>query len=289
MDLLFDVLDNVPKIAKLSNSASTLWWFVIFPVKLSYLFFFRRLILRLRNLKIWWWCVVPFTIAAGLACLAASWLTCPYFTLQGVMCELNMSPHVASSLMLLSACSGPSASYRTIRDTSITTVMDVVTDVLIVSFPITLLWKVRINMHQKLGLALFLCLSLVMVIVAIVRIAGINLRGGNVDIVWLAFWMQQECSIAVIMVASSAFRSLLVVNTVESPSPGYSPGSWKRRMLRRRPSPNRDDMESANGLPQVPRATLTGMRTVIRDMRISAILPSRRESEGMTRLTESSQ
>jgi hypothetical protein len=166
--------------------------------------------------------------------------------------------------------------------------MDVVTDVLIVSFPITLLWKVRINMRQKLGLALFLCLSLVMVIVAIVRIAGINLRGGNVDIVWLAFWMQQECSIAVIMVSSSAFRSFFVVNTVDSPSPGYSPGSWKRRLLRRRPSPNRDDMESANGLPQVPRATLTGMRTAIRDMRISTILPSRRESEGMTRLSESS-
>ena len=96
LDLLLDVLDKVPKIAKMSNAASTLWWFVIFPVKLAYLFFFRRLIVRLRNLKIWWWCVVPFTIAAGLASLTASWLTCPYFTLEGVMCECDMASHLFS-------------------------------------------------------------------------------------------------------------------------------------------------------------------------------------------------
>ena len=166
--------------------------------------------------------------------------------------------------------------------------MDIVTDLLVVSFPIILLWKVQITMRQKLGLALFLCLSLVMVVVAVVRIAGIHLSRGNVDIVWLAFWMQQESSIAVIMVSSSAFRSFFVVNTVDSPSPGYSPGSWKRKLLRRRPSPHRDDMESANGLPQIPRATLTGIRTKIRDMQISTILSGRRES-GMTRLSESSE
>lgn len=166
--------------------------------------------------------------------------------------------------------------------------MDVVTDCLVVSFPIALLWKVRINVRQKLGLALFLCLSLIMVIIAIVRVAGIKLSGGNVDIVWLAFWMQQECSIAVIMVSSSAFRSFFVTGTANSPSPACSPESWKRRLLRRRPSPDRDDMESANGLPQVPRATLTGMQTAIRDMRISATWPSGRESEGMTRLSERS-
>jgi hypothetical protein len=86
-DILANVLDDVPRISKLSNAAATLWWFVIFPVKLAYLFFFRRLIVRLRNLRIWWWCVVAFTIPAGLVCVAVSWLTCPYFTLQGVICK----------------------------------------------------------------------------------------------------------------------------------------------------------------------------------------------------------
>lgn len=266
-DLLLNVLDDIPKIAKLSNSAATLWWFVIFPVKLAYLFFFRRLLVRLPNLKRWWWCVVAFTIPAGLASVAAAWLTCPYFTVEGVICKWNIGQSAIFGAEILSpACSGASASYRTIRDTSITTVMDVVTDILVVSFPIALLWKVRINLRQKLGLALVLCLSIVMVIIAIVRIAGIRLGGGNVDIVWLAFWMQQECSVAVIMVSCSAFRSFFVASTANSPAPEHSPNSWKRKLLQRRPSPDRDDLESANGLPQIPRPTLTGMRSAIRNI-----------------------
>lgn len=59
--------------------------------------------------------------------------------------------------------------------------------------------------HQKLGLGIILSLSLVMAIVAIVRIAGIRMSGGEVDIVWLAFWQQQECSIAVSTLAITAF------------------------------------------------------------------------------------
>jgi hypothetical protein len=164
--------------------------------------------------------------------------------------------------------------------------MDVVSDLLVLSFPIIVLWNVRINIRQKLGVAFFLCLSVVMVVVAIVRIAGVLLHNGNIDIVWLAFWMQQESSIAVIMVSSSTFRSFFVANTTDSP-PEYSLESWKRRLLRRRPSPDQDDMESANGLPQIPRATLTGIRTKIRDMEILTILPGRGES-GMSRLSESS-
>lgn len=86
-ELLFDLVETIPTIAKEENAASTLWWFVIFPVKLAYLLFFRRLISRVHNLNIWWWIVVIFTVAAGCTCLAASWLTCPYFTIEEVLCE----------------------------------------------------------------------------------------------------------------------------------------------------------------------------------------------------------
>ncbi len=87
--LLFKLFAKIPEISKKSNAASTLWWFVLFPVKLAYLFFFRRLSGHLRGLTIWWWCVVPFTIAAGLVSVVASWLTCPYFTVEGLLCKLQ--------------------------------------------------------------------------------------------------------------------------------------------------------------------------------------------------------
>ena len=144
--------------------------------------------------------------------------------------------------------------------------MDIMSDLLVLSLPVSILWKVRISVRQKIGLAFSLCLSGVMIIVTIIRIAGMRQRGsGSVDIVWVAFWQQQECSIAVLMVSVSAFRSLFV------PSPAtpalqrqqrYSPSEKGRRLLRRRPDPDLYDTHETNGLPQIPSATLTAMATV---------------------------
>ena len=106
-----------------------------------------------------------------------------------------------------------------------------------------------------------------MVIVTIVRIAGMQHGGnGNVDIVWLAFWQQQECSIAVLMVSISAFRPLFVPSPSKPPihrQQIYSPSEKGRRLLRRRPDPGLYDTHETNGLPQIPSATLTGMASVI--------------------------
>lgn len=164
------------------------------------------------------------------------------------------------------ACAGPSAQHRTIRDTAITTVMDIMSDLLVLSLPVIILWKVRISVRQKIGLAFSLCLSCVMVIVTIVRIAGMRRKGsGSVDIVWLAFWQQQECSIAVLMVSVSAFRSLFIPSP-KTPAPRQqrdSPSEKGRRLLRRRPDPDLYDTHETNGLPQIPTATLTGMATLM--------------------------
>ena len=104
-----------------------------------------------------------------------------------------------------------------------------------------------------------------MIIVVIVRIAGMR-RRSNIDIVWLEFWSQQECSIAVLMVSVSAFRSLFVpspANPLIQRQQRSSPSEKKRRFLRRRPDPDLYDTHETNGLPQIPSATLTGMVTAI--------------------------
>lgn len=141
--------------------------------------------------------------------------------------------------------------------------MDITTDALVVSIPIVLLWRVRINFRQKIGLGILLCLSLVMAIIAIARMSGINLTSKNVDIVWLAFWQQQECSVAVIMISISAFRSLFVANTSKGPSPkNFSKPRYRNRLYLKFTG---SDKDTGFGLPHIPGATLTGMRSVIRD------------------------
>ena len=145
--------------------------------------------------------------------------------------------------------------------------MDITSDLLVLSVPVTILWRVRISVRQKIGLAFSLCLSCVMVLVTIVRVAGLRPRGiGSVDIVWLVFWQQQECSIAVLMVSVSAFRSLFVPSPAQPPAPKqqrHSPSEKSRRLLRRRPDADLYDTHETNRLPQIPNATLTGLATVI--------------------------
>jgi hypothetical protein len=169
--------------------------------------------------------------------------------------------------------------------------MDISTDLLVLSFPPLLLWRVRITPRQKLGLTISLCLSAAMIIVAIVRMAGIQLPGGTPDIVWLAFWQQQECSIAVTMVSASAFRSFFCAKDQNSgfarrrgqKSPRYiTPTSYRKRYFKKA-SADEDETELGhdNGLPTIPGATLQGMQTVIRESRMSRLWPS---SGGMVRL-----
>lgn len=132
----------------------------------------------------------------------------------------------------------------------------------VASLPIMLLWKVQISMHQKLGLGIMLSLSLVMAIVAIVRLAGIRLGGGEVDIVWLAFWQQQECSIAVCMLSVTAFRSFFVANSTPDRARIVS-AYWKNKLLRRK-ALDESGEKGVGDLPTIPSATLTGVRTMIR-------------------------
>ena len=138
----------------------------------------------------------------------------------------------------------------------------------VVSFPVTLLWKVRMNMRQKLGLGSSLCLSFVMVIVAVIRISGARLPSGLPDFVWLSFWQQQECSIAVTMVSLAAFRSLFVTDASrQAMRPKYTSSYWKQKKMawNRRKCWQDLDNFSLGSLPVIPSATMTGLRTFIRE------------------------
>ena len=139
---------------------------------------------------------------------------------------------------------------------------------IVASVPVILLWRVRIQFRQKLGLGIVLCLSLVMAIFAIIRAAGVRLPSGNVDIVWLAFWQQQECSVAVLMVSLTAFRSFFVAGPAGVGAAGvrkarkaqYTSTYWKQRLLQRKKGSEKGPEIEVT----IPSATLTGMGTVIR-------------------------
>ncbi|MCJ1436598.1 hypothetical protein MMC27_005978 [Xylographa pallens] len=90
-----------------------------------------------------------------------------------------------------------------------TTALDIFTDLLVLSIPIALLWKVKISLHRKLALGSMLCLSAFMIIIAIIRTALAPLPENQViDTSWLVFWEGIEATTAIIMVSLTVFRSL---------------------------------------------------------------------------------
>ena len=82
-----EVLEEIPRVSNQENATQNISWLVVFSVKIASLFFFRRLVSHLRGLNAWWRVATTLTILAGFVSIAVSWLTCPYFTIEDLLCE----------------------------------------------------------------------------------------------------------------------------------------------------------------------------------------------------------
>lgn len=79
----------------------------------------------------------------------------------------------------------------------------------VVAIPVSLLWRVRMKAAQKLALGVFLCLSVCMIIAAIVRLSTIRYHG-KPEAPWSLMWHHIEACVAVTMLSLTAFRSVFV-------------------------------------------------------------------------------
>ena len=137
----------------------------------------------------------------------------------------------------------------------------------VVSIPILILHKSQMKMPQKLSLGVFLCLSVVMIIVAVTRMSAYRIHG-ILDLTWEIFWIWTEGCIASIMGSMAAFRTLFLPSVSRNAKrreerPPYSMRERLMRKAKRRKDSEWEEMEN-EGLPQIPAATLTGVRTFIR-------------------------
>lgn len=105
-----------------------------------------------------------------------------------------------------------------------------------------------------------------MIIVALIRTSTLPRSGIVQDVPYEFFLQQLEASIAVLMASVSVFRSLFVSEgsraARRNPNMGWTAREnlWKRK---RRTLHSDSDLET-NGLPFIPSATMTGLRSFIR-------------------------
>jgi hypothetical protein len=118
----------------------------------------------------------------------------------------------------------------------------------------------------KIGIGIFLCLSFFMIACSIIRAAGTYYRSA-LDYPWQVFWLHAEACIGLIMGSITVYRSTLVGSSEVS----EKIHTYLRRLRGKRSTsgptgtPESDSM--ADSKPhklslKVPRATLTGLRTM---------------------------
>jgi hypothetical protein len=111
-----------------------------------------------------------------------------------------------------------------------------------------------------------------MMATTIARVAGL-IHKGKVDTIWEIYWTLISAEVGVFMAAATAFRSFFVSR---NNSKGYTPrqqaqrffsASFVARFTKKKQSTLDDSLDtqkgSGFGLPSVPRAQMTGLRTFI--------------------------
>lgn len=175
--------------------------------------------------------------------------------------------------------------------TIIATVLDVGTDILsnshqprcfalaveqeltkssVVSIPVLILRKSQMKLTQKLGLGGFFCLSMTMVLIALVRMSVYRRHGNQIDATWHVCWLYLEACVATMMASITAFRTLFVHGgskqreiKAQNQAAMYS---WREKVLRKIKSGRSDswqDLSQGETLPKIPSATLTGIKSFI--------------------------
>ncbi|KAI9664062.1 MAG: hypothetical protein M1821_007553 [Bathelium mastoideum] len=194
-----------------------LYYTSLWTVKLSFLMFFRRLGSRVRGQQIWWWVVLVIVVATWIACVA----------------DIQYNCALSSYEWIIENCAALKEVHYGNRTFYANCVADVVSDILIISIPVLLLWNVRIPPRQKLILMAIFSVTVVVMVFSIVRVAVVANSKKNVDISWLYLWSNIEVTVAIIIACVASFRQLFTQSQQQGPSKGYtsSGGSGRRGFL----------------------------------------------------------
>ncbi|MCJ1321622.1 hypothetical protein MMC15_006967 [Xylographa vitiligo] len=241
----FDQLDWYQKVIyaylDLSQTAT-------YCVKFSFSCFFRLLIDRLRYMIVYWRVVVVVSVLAWAYAMCTAFIGCPDF-------GLNVS------------CIGEAVFVKSVALSVTTSTLDIITDLLIITIPVRLLWKVRIKRRQKLILGSTLCLSVFMIITCIIQMSGLGVTGSatelgttgqSFDVVWQVFWTQVEASVAVTVISFTSFRSLFVAS---NPSPKNT-RSLRWYSFRRSKESREKALKGTPGQSTTAQDSSTGQRTL---------------------------
>ena len=171
-----DFLDRMRQVVVLQHASSMLSWAAIFLVKFSFLAFFRKLVSRVRNLEILWYITVTIVAACTVASIPIGLIICHDF-----------------SENMFQSCPIQDMTNNEAIYLKVTTALDILSDCLVLSLPVSVLYGTRISTKQKLGIGSVLSLSIFMIAIALVRSTlaftpSLLFPPAVPDTIWIFFW-----------------------------------------------------------------------------------------------------
>ncbi|KAI9882167.1 MAG: hypothetical protein M1823_006087 [Watsoniomyces obsoletus] len=190
-----DILQKGERNMRIHATSYMLFYTSLWSIKLSFLIFFRRLDHTVKAQRVLWWGVFIITVVTYLICIG----TFDWYCFSGPILEVPQR------------CYAPHRIKYTIKSIKIPTALDVVTDALLIFLPIHLLWRAKITRRQKLLLSGIFSLSIVVIVIAIVRVAVNTAKPGQqLESTWVFLWSFIEASVAVMVSCVASFRTLFV-------------------------------------------------------------------------------
>ncbi|KAH6623706.1 hypothetical protein F5144DRAFT_584051 [Chaetomium tenue] len=173
-------------------------------IKLNFLLFFKRLGVGFRSFHIAWWIVTVFTVVGAVVLCG----------LQEIRCLFGPIDYILGG-----ECVDKSILRRIFVKSIFSVVVDVLSDILILCFPIWILWGSGINRRKKLTLSFVFSLVWVTIAISIVRgtvfheqytmaVSGQAVQSQSATFTW--FWFHAELSVAFLVACIVSFRSLFV-------------------------------------------------------------------------------
>ncbi|KAF2793411.1 hypothetical protein K505DRAFT_244470 [Melanomma pulvis-pyrius CBS 109.77] len=204
------------------NIYNSLGWTAVFLIKASFLAIFWPLTKNMsRGITYYFWFGTILTLLSWMAIICEPFIQCPYFGVQSFKCAFisKKSQYMGLSLMVF--------------------LLDIATDVIIISFPLFLLRIARqMKLQHKIRVATFLCLSVAMVIISLVRISGglyTDFQGKQeFSFVWSSVLLHIEAGVGVMMGSISAFRSVFTGHRSSSEEEQQRPSFLSRLMKKLR-------------------------------------------------------
>ncbi|KAF2144310.1 uncharacterized protein K452DRAFT_211591, partial [Aplosporella prunicola CBS 121167] len=184
-------------ITKNACAAFTMLFYTsVWCIKLSFLFFFRRLYQNAGHvMRIWW-----FLVAMVIATWAVAMGTIDY------RCEFGPYLSQIDKCGLQSA----SRSQRIMISLSFNCATDILTDLAILCIPISMLWKTKISLKRRLALGSICSFTLITMIITIARAVAMTRFSTSFDVTWMEMWSFIQLFSALTVACLGSFRTLFV-------------------------------------------------------------------------------